>query len=234
MLGWLVIALAVLGGLFYLLTGETGPLADYEGADRWGYIVVAVILALYALMMLAGNGRLAQSLKQLGIWVVIFLAIMAGYTFREDLSVFATRFAGELMPPGSTISETRSATGEVAVRIRHRSDGHFVARGEVNGANLVLLVDTGASSVVLKPADAERAGINVGALSFTVPVRTANGTGFAAPVRLRQITIGGITIPDVEALVARPGSLSENLLGMSFLRRLRSYEFSGDYLTLRG
>ncbi|MDX2288849.1 MAG: TIGR02281 family clan AA aspartic protease [Hyphomicrobiaceae bacterium] len=234
MLGWLLIALAVLGGLFYLLTGETGPLAGYESADQWGLTAMAVVMALYAVSLLAGGERLSQSLRQLGLWALVFLALIAGYTYRQDLSVFGTRLAGELMPPGTTVSEQRSATGEVAVRIRHRSDGHFVARGDVNGARLVMLVDTGASTVVLKPADAERAGINVGSLSFTVPVRTANGTGYAAPVRLRQISIGGITVEDVEALVARPGSLSESLLGMSFLRRLRSYEFSGDYLTLRG
>jgi aspartyl protease family protein len=53
-------------------------------------------------------------------------------------------------------------------------------------------------------------------------------------VRLRNLTLGSISLDNVEALVARPGSLKENLLGMSFLSRLRSYEFSGDFLTLRG
>ena len=66
-----------------------------------------------------------------------------------------------------------------------------------------------------------------------MPVQTANGTTYAAHVRLRNLTLGPINLTDVDALVAKPGALKENLLGMSFLSRLRSYEFSGDYLTLR-
>jgi aspartyl protease family protein len=96
-----------------------------------------------------------------------------------------------------------------------------------------MLVDTGATTVVLKPADAQAAGIDLRSLSFSVPVQTANGTTYAAPVRLRGVAVGAIVIPQVEALVAKPGTLKESLLGISFLRRLRSYEFSGDFLTLR-
>ena len=112
--------------------------------------------------------------------------------------------------------------------------GDFVARGAANGISLSLLIDTGASTVVLKTADAARVGIDTNALSFTTPVSTANGTTFAAPVRLKSVSVGPLEIRDVEALVAQPGALNENLLGMSFLKRLRSYEFSGDFLTLRG
>jgi len=96
-----------------------------------------------------------------------------------------------------------------------------------------MLVDTGASTVVLKPADAQKLGIDPERLRYSVPVQTANGTTYAAHVRLRNLTLGPINLTDVDALVAKPGALKENLLGMSFLSRLRSYEFSGDYLTLR-
>ena len=124
--------------------------------------------------------------------------------------------------------------GERAVRLRRQSDGHFSARADVNGRTIKLLVDTGASTVVLKATDAEKAGIDVGSLSFSVAVDTANGVAYAAPVRLRTVGVGPIAVGDVEALVAKPGSLKESLLGMSFLKRLRSYEFSGDFLTIRG
>ena len=96
-----------------------------------------------------------------------------------------------------------------------------------------MLVDTGASTVVLKPADAQKLGIDVERLRYSVPVQTANGTTYAAHVRLRNLTLGPISLNDVEALVAKPGALKENLLGMSFLSRLRSYEFTTDMLTLR-
>jgi aspartyl protease family protein len=120
------------------------------------------------------------------------------------------------------------------VKSCRQDNGHFVARAAANGTSMSMLVDTGASTVVLTPTDAERAGIDTASLAFTTPVSTANGTTFAAPVRLKSVSVGPLEVRDVEALVAKPGALSENLLGMSFLKRLRSYEFSGDFLTLRG
>jgi len=73
--------------------------------------------------------------------------------------------------------------GERAVQIRKRSDGHFMVKTEANGISLSMLVDTGASTVVLKPADAQRLGIDVDKLRYAVPVQTANGTTYAASVR---------------------------------------------------
>jgi len=99
---------------------------------------------------------------------------------------------------------------------------------------MTLMGDTGASSVVLKPADAERAGGDLDKRSYTVAVDTANGMTYAAAVRLHTLAVGPLVVRNVDALVAQPGSVKENLLGMSFLRRLRSYEFAKDYLTLRG
>ena len=108
------------------------------------------------------------------------------------------------------------------------------AKAEVNGISIPMIVDTGASTIVLRPEDAKKAGIDVSKLSFTVPVLTANGRTVAARVRLNSVAIGPLQREDVDALVAEPKALTESLLGMSFLGRLRSYEFSGDFLTLRG
>jgi len=65
-------------------------------------------------------------------------------------------------------------------------------------------------------------------------VLTANGRTTAARVRLETVSIGPLQRDDVDALVAESKALTESLLGMSFLGRLRSYEFSGDFLSLRG
>jgi aspartyl protease family protein len=70
-------------------------------------------------------------------------------------------------------------------------------------------------------------------LRYSVPVLTANGTTYAALVRLRNLAVGHISFEGVEALVAKPDALKENLLGMSFMSRLRSYEITTDTLTLR-
>jgi aspartyl protease family protein len=172
-------------------------------------------------------------LRDFAVWVAIALALVAVYSFRQEFAMFGRRVAGELLPPGENLTVESGQKGEQAVRLRRRSDGHFVARTQVNGAPITMLIDTGASTVVLQPSDARRAGIDVDRLRYSVPVQTANGTAFAAAVRLRHVAIGSIVLDGVDALVSAPGALRQSLLGMSFLRRLRSYEFSGEFLTLR-
>jgi aspartyl protease family protein len=96
-----------------------------------------------------------------------------------------------------------------------------------------MLIDSGAATVVLRQSDAERAGIDIRNLSFDTALKTANGTSYLATTRLKSLRVGPLVIDDVEALVAKPGTLNESLLGMSFLRRLRSYAVTGDFVTLR-
>jgi aspartyl protease family protein len=162
------------------------------------------------------------------------LVLVAGYSYREELFTFGHRVIYELLPPGSALRGDTQIEGEHSVRIRRRSDGHFIAKARVNDVVLTMLVDTGASTVVLKPGDAQRVGVDTDKLKYSVPVQTANGTTYAAHVRLHTLAVGPVTLRDVEALVAKPSALKENLLGMSFLSRLRSYEFTSDMLTLRG
>jgi aspartyl protease family protein len=96
-----------------------------------------------------------------------------------------------------------------------------------------LMVDTGASMVLLPYEKVRALGIQPEALDFSLPVRTANGVSTVAPVRLSSIKIGPIAVFDLEAAVARPGLLDTGLLGMSFLDRLRESSFRGDRLILR-
>ena len=90
------------------------------------------------------------------------------------------------MPPGDAVSVETTTPGSQAVRIRKRRDGHFIANAKVNGQAMSLLVDTGASTVVLREADAVRLGVDTRRLTYTVPVQTANGITYAAHVRLHQ------------------------------------------------
>jgi aspartyl protease family protein len=235
MLIWLLVLLGALVGLFYVLSGYDIGL-DGLGGGEMTVLVVFTLLALIYVASLAGDyrGRAMHAVRHAGIWIGLFGGLIAGYAYRGELGEVVRRVGVELLPAGVALPEPPGDAGERAVRLRKHPNGHFVARGSVNGAPVSMLVDTGASTVVLKPADAERAGIDLAALTFSTPVSTANGTTFAAPVRLRRLAIGDIVLEDIEALIAQPGNLNESLLGMSFLRRLRSYEFSGDFLTLRG
>ncbi len=230
-----LVVFLLIAGVLLLFRNDIQFLA---GMGTLEIVIVAgglLLIAAYVLMLLSGEqSQPLQALRYLVIWAVIGLGLIAAYSYRGELSHVANRVVGELAPPGHTISVGTTDAGEGAVRVRRRLDGHFAVRGAVNGQSTMMLVDTGASTVVLKPADAERAGIDTRNLDYTAAVHTANGTAYAAPVRLRSVAIGPLVVQNVDALVAKPGTLNESLLGMSFLRRLRSYEFSKDFLTLRG
>jgi aspartyl protease family protein len=235
MLAVLIAILAVLVALFWSLSGDTGQLASIVSENAVYIVGLLALLALYAMSSRGDyHGRAREAVRHALIWIGLGLALIVGYTYRNEIQTVVYRVAGEVLPPGHSILVETAPGGEQAIRLRRQESGHFLARGALNGVALYLLVDTGASTVVLKPADAERAGIDLSALTYTTPVSTANGTTYAAPVRLKSVSIGPLEVRDVEALVAKPGTLNENLLGMSFLKRLRSYEFSGDFLTLRG
>jgi aspartyl protease family protein len=127
-----------------------------------------------------------------------------------------------------------AATRGRTVEIARGSGGSFAVAAQVNGARVPMVLDTGASAVVLTQEAARAAGLPLEVLNYSVTVDTANGRARAAPVTLDRVAIGGITERSVPALVAQPGQLRTNLLGMSFLNRLESWEVRGDKLSMRG
>jgi aspartyl protease family protein len=143
---------------------------------------------------------------------------------------------------GPVLFQDRVATPEVAARVSETAaavntlvypaneHGHVVLDAAVNGAPVRLLVDTGASLVTLTPEDAHSAGIAPGELVFNHRVSTANGSARMAPVTLREVRIGQLSIYDVPAAVLE--NLNISLLGMSFLSRLQSYEMREGKLTI--
>ena len=108
--------------------------------------------------------------------------------------------------------------------------GHVVIDTAVNGFPVRMLVDTGASLVTLTRADARGVGINPAALAFSGNANTANGPVRMAPVTLREVRIGQLSINDVPAAVLE--NLNVSLLGMSFLGRLQGYEMRDGKLTI--
>ena len=137
--------------------------------------------------------------------------------------------------PRATTPDRQSTTGQRpdgAVVIRAGRHGHFATRAEVNGRSIEVMVDTGASTVALTYEDAAAAGIFPSNADFRHRVSTANGTARVAAVMLDRVSIEGITVRNVRAVVAEPGRLETTLLGMSFLGQLRRAEMSRGVLTL--
>ncbi len=118
------------------------------------------------------------------------------------------------------------------VSIQRSPDSHFRTQVQINGAYIDMLVDSGATSVVLTRADAERAGIMVGGSSdFTAEAQTANGAVRLKPVRLERVEIGGIERRDVQAAILDQQD-GTSLLGQSFLSKIDHVSIKGDTMTL--
>jgi aspartyl protease family protein len=112
------------------------------------------------------------------------------------------------------------------------ADGHYWADAQINGTAVRVMVDTGASVVVLTPADAARLGLRLKAGDFSATVITASGPVPAATVALQAVAVAGARVEQVEALVVQRG-LPHSLLGMSYLGRLSSFSATPVGLTLR-
>ena len=205
--------------------GSIGPLSSGDFASLAYKIALLIFVGAIALAMF--RERLTQALIAAVLWVGLALVLIVGYSYRFELRDVGERVLAELIP-GHVITHGRS------VEVARAFNGDFDVTAQVNGTRMVMVLDTGASSVVLTLDDARAAGLPIEVLSYTANIDTANGRTRAAPVTLDRIAIGGLVERSVAALVAQPGQLKTSLLGMSFLNRLQSWEVRGDRLLLRG
>ena len=120
------------------------------------------------------------------------------------------------------------------VRIDRADDGEFSLKAKINGITAPMVIDTGATSVVLSYETAKAVGLPLELLSFDVDLETATGRTRAARLSLDRLAIGKLVERSVPALVVPRGQIKTNLLGMSFLNRLEKWEVRADHLVLQG
>nr|WP_321463707.1 TIGR02281 family clan AA aspartic protease [uncultured Cohaesibacter sp.] len=207
---------------------------NHQSGELFGYPIEAIgsvaLLSTLLLFLLSGRrarraGSAFKSLKYLLMWGALGILLVLGYSFKDDARLLVDRVAGELVPGTAMVSTDGS------VSFRRSADGHFQVRATINGSTVPMLVDSGASAVVLTQQDAAAIGIDTRSLSFLSPVNTANGRTFTAPIMLERISVGGIEARNVRAMVAQEGALEESLLGMSYLDQLKSWSVQGDSIT---
>lgn len=133
-------------------------------------------------------------------------------------------------PNGAEVENLARIAGRV--ELRADANGHYAAQAEVNGRPISLMVDTGASLVVLTYEDAERAGVFVGAGDFNAVSQTANGIARNAVVTLDEVCVESVCVNNVRAMISEPGRLHVSLLGMTYLGRLRRVDIQSGRLTL--
>lgn len=226
---WWPVLIIVAAILTLILAGEPSEsLIAGERIDmRLVYIAVLVtglvLFALGRLLVRAGP----RSMLNIAICLGTVSGLATAFAFRDEATFVVNEIRAELMP---SMAVTR-AVG--VAELRRGWDGHYRADAEVNGVSLNLMIDTGASMVLIPYEDAVTIGLDPETLDFSVPVTTANGGSAVAPVRLSSIKIGPIAVFDVPAAVAQPGRLKSALLGMSFLDKLDETSFQQDRLILR-
>lgn len=164
--------------------------------------------------------------------LVIAALMLAGGLYAAQ---YADQFLGrapERAAIATQADEPRQASVGRSLTVDADRAGHFKVEGRIDGRRLDFMVDTGASVVALRQSDAETIGIRPVPRDFTASVSTANGNIKAARANLSRIEIGGIAVYDVAALVLPDEALGQNLLGVSFLSRLRRYEYANGRLVL--
>jgi aspartyl protease family protein len=219
----MVLSLAVL-----IATSDSDPISNLLRHDLGSLIVkVALLIFVGGLVLTLFRKRLAQALEAMAFWAVIALVLLIGYSYRFELRNVADRVIAELMP-GHVAGHGRT------VEVARRTTGDFALNVYINGVRIPMVLDTGASSMVLTLEAAKAAHLPLEVLNYTVTVDTANGQTRAAPVTLDKVAVGGLVERNVPALVVKHGQLKNNLLGMSFLNRLASWEVRGDRLSMRG
>lgn len=222
---WFAFLLAVALGIWFLAGAFPGSLSsDFEVARAvrlFGFLVL-----LSAGVALSPRVSLGETARNLAIWVGVTAVLVLGFSFRGELQFVWQRVRSEFVPsypmPG--------ASNEMV--LAESANGHFRVIGSVNGMEVNFLIDTGASETVLTPSDAARLGINIESLDYTRVYQTANGLGYGAPLDLDTLSIGPLVFYDFPASVNQT-EMSSSLLGMSFLRRLESFEVRDRRLYLR-
>ena len=174
-----------------------------------------------------GRANIGRAVGGALTWAILMVALTGLYAYRFEFTDLADRVIAELNPSEPQVGQG----GEVI--LSQRLGGQFVIPAKVNNIAASFLFDTGASTVVIRAQDAKKMGLNVSGLDYDVSVSTANGSAMAAETRLDQFAVGPIVVHNVRALIARPGALEENLLGMSFLERLQSYSVERGRLVLK-
>jgi aspartyl protease family protein len=146
----------------------------------------------------------------------ILALVIAGLVPRLYADMNATTAAAaKVEPAAAEPANSRSMT------ISRGDNGHFNVEAVIDGRRMEFLVDTGASVIALRESDAARLGIHPAERDYTANVSTANGTVRAARIELNRVEVGSLTVRDVAALVLPDAALGRNLLGMSFLSRVR-------------
>ncbi len=196
-------------------------------ADKFNIIYYILLISLIGSSVLwRFHNNLTQTIKQTLLWVIVLFFLITLYSFRSDFSKLKQRFMGEIAPSSAILNDK----GEIEFRVA--SDGHFYINTLTNGKSLRFMLDTGASDVVIPISLAQEFGYKPSDLKYTKIYNTANGTVRGAPIKINRMEISGYIFNNINASINEV-DIESPLLGMSFLKKLSSYEVRDGILILK-
>ncbi len=178
---------------------------------------------------LRGEGWVVTGLSRVALFLAALCLVIGGVHSMTRGPKVASPVA---LAPATALAVSPSSSGAISLHADRR--GHFTTSALVNGRTVAMLVDTGATTCAFREEEIEALGIRVKPGDFRRTVQTASGYVRVAPIKIRLLQIGPVALSDVEAVVIPRGNLGSNLLGMSFLSRLREFSVAGARITLRG
>ncbi len=235
-LTWFAFGLLIVAAIAFMVIGDPESALGISDTELARLVTgTALLIVIGSSLAVSYRGRGSLALKQAVLWLGATLFLIVIYTYRAEFQTAGNRVWAELVPgtPISLQTTGQNADGGDVVAITADRAGQFSISATVNGTYVEMILDTGASQVVLTEFDARRVGINVDELVFSVPVKTANGETKMAAVKFDDVDVGSINVSSVRGLVAKPDDLGTSLLGMSFLKSLSSFEIRGNQVILR-
>jgi aspartyl protease family protein len=225
MLIWLGLLVAVGLGVWWLSTLFPGQV-DSDMDQAYLIRTIGILALVSGAVVFARRINVKETVRNIAIWIAITAVLIVVVSYRDELEDVAMRVRSELVPGYALES------GEHEMVLTESEGGNFYIMGEANGVRVRFLIDTGASDTVLSPADAASLGIDVRALDFSKVYSTANGLGRGASYMLDELSVGPVAISPMPVSV-NEAEMGSSLLGMTFLRRFRSFEIQGRRLILR-
>jgi len=131
--------------------------------------------------------------------------------------------------PNQDPDYSMNSRGQAEVVLKQNRQGHYVTKGLINGYSVTFLLDTGATNVSVPSHIADKIGL-VGEGSYRV--QTANGSIMVRGTTLDSVSIGNISLTNVDASINPKMRTDEILLGMSVLKRVE-FTQRGKTLILR-
>jgi aspartyl protease family protein len=185
--------------------------------------VTAAFLALVLASLIARRPAMREVWRGVAGWAAIFAVMALVGVSRDQIGAAFTRLWSDL--GGGPVVSGRT------VRVPMAEDGHFYIDGEIRGARVRFMVDSGASVTAIDRATAGRVGIAADE-GMLIALDTANGETQGRVVRPGRIAIGPFERETMRVVILEAGG--NNLLGMNFLSSLKGWRIEGRTLILEG